>query len=46
MTEFKNTGSLGLVFFFLIHEFTLKVLGPIRNVCTDVLFKFKIIAEH
>ena len=45
MTEFKNTGSLGLVFF-LIHEFTLKVLGPIRNVCTDVLFKFKIIAEH
>ena len=45
MTEFENTGSVGLIIF-LIHEFTLKVLGPIRNVCTDVLFKFKIITEY
>ena len=45
MTEFKNTGSLRF-FFFLIHELILKVLVPIRNVFTDVLFKFKIITEY
>ena len=45
MTEFENTGSVGLSFF-LIHEFTLEVLGPIRNVCKDFKFKFKIITEY
>ena len=45
MTEFENTGSVGLSFFF-IHEFTLEVLGPIRNVCTDFELKFKIITEY
>ena len=43
--NYDKTGSVGL-FFFLINEFTLKVLCPIRNVCTDVLFKFKIITEY
>ena len=45
MTEFENTGSVGLIIF-LIHEFTLKVLGPIRNLCTDFQLEFKIITEY